>query len=347
VSPLHCRARCDHYRPLLARGAAGLCIVLFAPAVWAQPPMVITKTEQNQGEAALAAKRPIVLADASELHPRAKGDPFEKSNRSFFKGQDAIDRKLFRPVALGYKHFVPAFLRSAIRNLLHELSLPVVFLNDVLQLKPKAAGKTLERFAINTTVGIGGMIDVAKKAHLPYRKNGFANTLGRYGVGPGPYLYLPLIGPTTVRDLFGGGVDGVIPPTAIGFPYNRLDYRLSTAVTGTLDLRAESDGEVKVLLDGAADPYATLRSVYLQNRAAEIDQLRGKKPATEELLDPLADPAAAQPTTANPTAPSPLLNPSTPPISDDPEPTAEPSAERAAPSPMPAPDNPQLLRPNW
>ena len=274
-------------------------VVLLASAVSAQSPLLaaedvpITATSAPQLVAASAT-------DAPRRPEHVKGDPYEKTNRSFFKGQDKVDRTVFRPVALGYKHIVPSFLRSAIRNLLHEFRLPVIFLNDVLQLRPKVAFKTLERFVINTTVGIGGVIDVAKKAHLPYRKNGFANTLGRYGVGPGPYLYLPLIGPTTLRDLLGGGVDGVVPPTTIGFPYTRLDYRISTAVTSTLDTRAEADGDMRALLDGAVDPYATLRSVYLQNRAAEIDEIRGRRAAEQPLVDPLADPAAPAPTSSPP-----------------------------------------------
>lgn len=284
--------RRSHIR-LIARGP-GMLAVLMASAASAQSPQSVA------ADVAITPLPPSVAAASAEApaHPEhVKEDPYEKTNRSFFKGQDKVDRAVFRPVALGYKHVVPSFLRSAIRNLLHELRLPVIFLNDVLQLRPKVAIKTLERFVINTTVGVGGVIDVAKKAHLPYRKNGFANTLGRYGVGPGPYLYLPLIGPTTLRDLLGGGVDGVVPPTTIGFPYTRLDYRLSTAVTSTLDTRAEVDGEMKALLDGAVDPYATLRSVYLQNRAAEIDEIRGRRAAEQPLVDPLADPAQVPSTT--------------------------------------------------
>lgn len=235
-------------------------------------------------------------SDVPQRTGHMTGDPCEKTNRAFFKAQDKVDRAVFRPVALAYKHTVPNFLRTAVRNLLREFRLPVIFLNDVLQLRPRVALKTLERFIINTTVGVGGIVDVAKKAHLPYRKNGFANTLGRYGVGPGPYLYLPLIGPTTLRDLLAGGVDGVVPPATIGFPYTRVDYRISTAVTSTLDTRGEVDGDMKALLDGAVDPYATLRSVYFQNRAAEINEIRGRRSAEQPLVDPFADPAAPDPT---------------------------------------------------
>ncbi len=223
---------------------------------------------------------------------RTPGDPNEKFNRSMFGIQQKFDRAIFRPVARGYATIIPKFIRSGLRNLLRHIRLPIVFLNDVLQLKPKRAVRTLGRFAINTTAGIGGLFDVAKTAKLPHRNNGLGNTLARYGVGPGPYLFLPLVGPTQLRDLFGGGVDGLIYPIAIGSPFNRTDYQLSTAAIGGLDLRAESDAGFKALLDGAADPYASLRSVYLQNRAAEIAEIKGEITAPGGLDDPLVDPEA-------------------------------------------------------
>lgn len=238
------------------------------------------------------APPPSTLA-AGEAH--APGDPLERMNRRFFNTQSGIDRHFFRPIALFYQRVVPRPIRSALRNIIRNLTEPVVFANDMLQLRPGRALRTLSRFTINTTVGIGGVLDVAKTADLPHRNNGFGNTLGRYGVGPGPYLYLPLIGPTTVRDLLGGQVDGLTLPLSAGFPFGRLDYQLSRGVVSTLDTRAESDGELRALLDGAVDPYATLRSVYLQNRAAEIADILGKPIDLAPLDDPMVDPAATDP----------------------------------------------------
>lgn len=209
-----------------------------------------------------------------------------------FSIQQKFDRVIFRPVARGYATIIPKFIRSGLRNLLRHIREPIVFLHDVLQLKPKRAVRTLGRFAINTTAGIGGLFDVAKTAKLPHRNNGLGNTLARYGVGAGPYLFLPLVGPTQLRDLFGSGVDGLIYPIAIGSPFNRTDYQVSTAAIAGLDLRAESDAGFKALLDGAADPYASLRSVYLQNRAAEIAEIKGETTAPGGLDDPLVDPEA-------------------------------------------------------
>ncbi len=249
------------------------------------------------GEAApvassLQAQGPEETTIAPTTARKTAGDPYEGLNRSLFDVQQKFDRAIFRPVARGYATIIPKFIRTGLRHLLSHIREPIVFLNDVLQLKPKRAARTLARFAINSTAGIGGLLDVAKTAKLPYRHNGLGNTLARYGVGPGPYLFIPLVGPTQLRDLFGGSVDGVIYPVAIGRPFNRTDYQISTSVIGGLDLRAESDAGFKALLDGAADPYATLRSVYQQDRAAEIAEMNGTPIAPGGLDDPLVDPEA-------------------------------------------------------
>jgi phospholipid-binding lipoprotein MlaA len=200
---------------------------------------------------------------------------------------------------------VPKPARSGIRNILSNLTEPIVFLNDLLQLKPGRAIKTLGRFAMNTTAGAGGLFDVAKTAKLPHRSNGFGNTLGRYGIGPGPYLFIPLAGPTDVRDLLGGQADRLVLPLAVKHPFNTFKYQLAEGVFTGLDTRIEADADFKALLDGAADPYATLRSVYLQSRAADIKVVKGGKadPTGGALDDPLADPEA-QPPAPEPTRPA-------------------------------------------
>lgn len=227
----------------------------------------------------------------------AKGDPWEKLNRRLFNSQQGFDRSFFRPLAVVYTKIFPKFLRTGLRHLLLHIKEPIVFLHDVLQLKPKHAAKTLARFVINTTAGVGGLFDVAKTAKLPHRDNGLGNTLARYGVGPGPYLFLPFIGPTDLRDVLGGQADGLIYPVAIGSPFNRYDYIIGTTAIGGLDRRVENDAQLKALLDGAADPYATLRSIYLQNRLAEIAAIKDQtiEPA---LQDDLVDPEAAGETPA-------------------------------------------------
>ena len=229
------------------------------------------------------------------------GDPLEGFNRTMFRVQFGIDRSILGPVSKGYQHIVPKPARSGLRNFFRNLTEPVVFLNDLLQLKPKRAARTFARFAINSIVGLAGILDVAasKDVNLPHRNNSFGNTLAYYGVHSGPYLFLPLVGPTTLRDLLGEPVDGAVLPVAVGKPFTDTRYRISSAVITGLDQRAEAEPELRALLGSAVDPYATLRSVWLQNRSAEISQLHSHTKRTApapELEDPLRDPAASAPT---------------------------------------------------
>ena len=307
-----------------------------------------------------APARPLGQASVEALvraRPRhARGDPLEGLNRRFFRLNDRLDHAVFRPAALGYRHVVPRPVRSGLRNFFANLTEPIVFLNFLLQFKPGKAVETLGRFALNTTVGIGGFVDVAKASpfRLPHRDNGFGSTLGRYGVGPGPYLYLPFAGPTTLRDLLGGQADRlVLPFTVQQPPFDKFEYQLPKAVITGLDARAEADPELQALFAGAVDPYATLRSVFLQNRAGEIERLRhggraAAEPANDDLNDPAAPGAAARPAPAeladpldDPAATAPTVSPdptASAPLASGAEPASAPVPPAAtAPSPAPAP----------
>ena len=234
------------------------------------------------------------------------GDPLEGFNRTMFGIELGLDKSIFGPLSAGYEHVLPKPARSGMRNFFRNLSEPVVFLNDLLQLKPGRAARTLARFTINSTIGLAGLIDVAasKRVNLPHRDNSFGNTLAYYGVHPGSYLFLPLVGPTTLRDFLGGPVDGAVLPLAVGEPFTEWPYKVTSTVITGLDLRARSKAEMRALFAGAVDPYATLRSVWLQSRAAEISELHSHRkaasPPIPELEDPLRDPS---------TNPIPLMNP--------------------------------------
>ncbi len=243
-------------------------------------------------------------------HHHAAGDPLEGVNRKLFSIHSFLDRILFRPISAVYKAIVPKPLRTGIRHIFSNLDEPVVFVNDVLQLKPKRALRTFARFTINSTIGVGGVLDVANKADLPHHPNGFGDTLGRYGIGPGPYFFIPFIGPTNLRDLLGGTADGALLPVAIPDPFNRKAYTIPRSVLTGLDQRVESDADLKALYAGAADHYASLRSVYLQSRAAEIDEIvhgAASPKLDDPLLDPdasAAPPAASQPSDSIPADPA-------------------------------------------
>ncbi len=193
------------------------------------------------------------------------------------------------PAALAYQKKVPGPVRRGIHNFLYNLREPVVFVNFVLQHKIGKAAETVGRFALNTTIGAIGLFDIAKRKpfRLPRRSNGFANTLGYYGVPNGPFLFLPIVGPTTVRDLLGGAVDRIVLPVSLGQGVTDPKFAIPAGVLGALDHRAEFDGTLHQLHDGVADPYARSRDFYLQRRQAEIDALKGRGPGNG---GPLSDP---------------------------------------------------------
>jgi phospholipid-binding lipoprotein MlaA len=207
-----------------------------------------------------------------------RGDPAAAVNIKMFEGTQAIDRALVGPVALAYKTKVPSPVREGLRNFLGNLREPVVAFNYLLQLKPGKAAETLGRFAINSTVGVVGLIDVAKRKpfRLPRRRNSFANTLGYHGVKPGPFFFLPLVGGTSLRDLVGVIFDQTLIPVGPVRPFRGDIYTVPLGLVSALDYRAEFDTDLERIRSGP-DPYTGLRTFYLARRQAEIDGLRGKR----------------------------------------------------------------------
>ena len=206
------------------------------------------------------------------------GDPLRAVNAESFAVTQKVDDAVIGPVARTYKRAVPSPIRRGIHNFLYNLREPIVFLNFLLQFKPGKAAETVGRFAINSTIGAAGVIDMAKRKpfRLPRRSNGFANTLGYYGVKNGPFLFLPLVGPTTIRDLLGGAVDRLILPVGVGKPFTSASYTIPAGILGALDHRSEFDQTLKDLHDNSPDPYAATRAFYLNRRQAEIDHLHGR-----------------------------------------------------------------------
>jgi len=202
---------------------------------------------------------------------------------------------------------MPRPIRKGLRNFLHNLGEPVVFLNFMLQLKPGKAAETLGRFAINTALGVGGLVDVAKRKpfNLPHRDNGFANTLGYYGVKPGPYFYLPLVGPTTLRDFIGGRLDLFFLPAVFPKWFNKKEIVVPVWILSELGRRIEFDDELRTIR-ATQDPYVAARTHYLQKRQAEIDALHGRRATT--IKPPVPAPASSGPAPA-PIPPSPVQFP--------------------------------------
>lgn len=256
---------------------------------------------------------PAAVVIAKKHH--APGDPLEGFNRASYKFSTGIDKAVLRPVSLAYRHIVPRPARDGLRNFLANIGEPFVFANDVLQLKIGRAIKTVGRFVINSTIGLAGLFDTARRKpfHLPHHNNSLGDTLGFYGVGPGPYLYLPILGPTTLRDAVAGQLQGLALGVIVRTPLRSPEYQIPTTILGGLDQRAEADDDLRVITEDSVDPYATLRSVVLQDRVGEIAGLKSGNlddptkdplsiPADPTLDDPLQDPAA-------PTQPAPVSDP--------------------------------------
>ena len=226
--------------------------------------------------------------------PQRPNDPFERLNRMGFAVQMSLDRYVVGPLAAIFHAVTPGPFAKAVHHFLVNLSEPVVAINDMLQLRPARASRAATRFVLNTTLGVGGVMDAAITVGIPHHPSSFGDTLGRYGVRPGPYLFIPVIGPSTVRDLFGNAVDATIDPVH----FVRYNYRqtisIGIAAASGLDQYAQSTGDLAALLSDAADPYATLRSAYLQNRQGEIEgnaSLPATLPDLDEGAPPLSDPS--------------------------------------------------------
>lgn len=224
-----------------------------------------------------------------------RGDPFEKINAKSYEITQKVDDAVVGPAARAYRHVTPKPVRQGLRNFFHNLREPVVFANYLLQLKFGKASETAGRFALNSTLGVGGLFDVAKRCpfRLPWRPNGFSDTLGVYGMKEGPYLFLPLLGPTTVRDLIGGAVDRLASPVSLGGPFKSRAYVIGSSAYGVLDRRAEMDDELRTIRQ-SADPYGERRDRYLRKRQSRVDALRARR--TGDGGDTPADSANPAPT---------------------------------------------------
>ena len=232
-----------------------------------------------------AADGTIVVTGSSETIGR---DPLVELNEAAFDLTQDVDQAFVEPVAEAYEEGLPKPVRKGLRNFFRNLLEPVNFLNYMLQFKPGKAFETLGRFAINSTVGIGGFIDVAKTKpfSLPYRRNGFANTLGYYGVGPGPFLVIPLVGSTTLRDFVGGLLDQSLLPAIAGKPFGTPYYAIPAYTVNSLEFRIEYDAKLEKIRD-SDDPYYAMRETYLCNREAEIAALKNKPPPRDCSIEAL------------------------------------------------------------
>lgn len=225
------------------------------------------------------ASKPVGYADA---------DPLEQVNRGVYSFNNFIDKVMLKPLAMGYDDLMPAPVQTGVSNVYSNLLEPTNGINNLLQGKPRAAGNSVGRFAINSTIGVLGIFDVAGNADfyqgsapqgLRRQEEDFGQTLATWGVPAGPYIVLPLLGPSTIRDVFSLGVDSTTNPMFYVEKQGAKDKLLALRI---IDLR-DSLLPLDDTLQRARDPYVFLRSAYRQNREFQIWD--GNPPLDEDLYD--------------------------------------------------------------
>ncbi|MEP7156895.1 MAG: VacJ family lipoprotein [Betaproteobacteria bacterium] len=217
-------------------------------------------------------------------------DPLEGLNRGTYAVNDALDRAILKPVAKGYETVTPQFVRSGVRNVFTNLGDVSVAVNNLLQGKPAEAASDAGRFLVNSTVGVLGLFDVASPMGLEKHDEDFGQTLGKWGVGTGPYLVIPLLGPSTLRDVTGRGVD-----SQLGWARQVDHIPTRNSVTGLelVDVRASLLGAGDSLDEAALDKYQFLRDAYLQRRLRAVYDGKAPQEKLDQLEDDLLPPKSA------------------------------------------------------
>ena len=220
----------------------------------------------------------LMLLQGCATAPNASGnpaDPLEPLNRSVFKFNDELDRTIIKPVAVVYRDVTPQLVRRGVTNFFANISDVWSLANNVLQLHGTDATDSLFRVTVNTFWGLGGVFDVASEMKIPRHSEDFGQTLGEWGVATGPYIVLPVLGPSTVRDSVGTLVDfnGNLVSRSSDVP-----LRNSLSALGAVNLRANFLEAGTVLDEAALDKYSFAREVYLQRRRSLI----GRDPAEKE-----------------------------------------------------------------
>lgn len=237
--------------------------------------------------AALAAV--VVLAGCATAPGADPRDPWESYNRSMSSFNEAVDDAVLKPVATAYKEVLPRPVRTGVSNFFGNLSDVWSFVNNVLQAKPEGALHSFWRVVINTTMGLGGVLDPASEMRLQRHREDFGQTLGYWGMPSGPYLVLPLLGPSTLRDT------AALPIDVYGQPLghvNDVSWRNSLTGVRIINTRAQVLGATDILDAAALDPYSFRRDAFLQKRRNDIYD--GNPPQDEERYD-LDDEPAAEP----------------------------------------------------
>ena len=219
---------------------------------------------------------------SEEATTTAVYDPFEGWNRGVYAFNDGVDRAVLEPVAKGYRAVTVEPVRDGVSNFLTNLNQPIVFANTVLQGKPLASFDTATRFFVNSTVGVAGVFDVATALDVPEHREDFGQTLGTWGVPNGPYIVLPLLGASNLRDTVGFGVDNAFDPLNYVSFENDTAFRATRQVVNVVSIRENVIEAVEILRD-QPEPYVALRRNYTQQRAAAIRDGREQEDPFKDL----------------------------------------------------------------
>ncbi len=236
------------------------------------------KAAGRVGKACLAALTIFMMAGCASLSEdqadRAEtltvNDPFEPANRVMFAVNNIIDTVLLRPIAIAYREIVPGPAKKIVFNFVRNLSLPLTIINDALQGNWDRADVATRRFVVNTTAGIGGLFDIATDIDLPHHKEDFGQTFGTYDIVPGPYIVLPILGPSSARHTFGRVLDFLLDPVSFASASAPFEARMTVRGLTIVDQRYQLLGPLDDVKRTSLDYYAALRSLYRQRRTYEI-----------------------------------------------------------------------------
>lgn len=244
---------------------------------------------KNAGKTILFASA-LLLGGCASTNPQADGegstDPLEGYNRAMFSFNDGVDRAVLKPVATAYQDVTPSFVQTGVSNFFGNIGDVWTMINNFLQGKVENGLNDFMRVAVNTTFGFGGMLDIASEAGIQKHKEDFGQTLGKWGVASGPYVVLPLLGPSTLRDT------AALPADIYGDPWAYVDpvsVRNTGYVIRAVDQRSQALNATNLLEDVALDRYIFVRDAYLQRRESLV-----RDGALEQDMKPAND-AAIQP----------------------------------------------------
>lgn len=231
----------------------------------------------------------LLLAGCASMPNPNPRDPWEPMNRQILQFNDGVDAVLLKPVATAYRRHVPPLVRTGVSNFFGNLTDLWSSVNSLVQLNVPHALENFMRFNVNTFFGLGGILDIASEMNIERHREDLGQTLGRWGMPPGPYIVLPLLGPSTLRDALALPVDRRANPAR----YFDQDWRYSALALQLVDTRANLLRVTSVLEEAALDRYTFVRDAHLQRRRAEIFERRGDDPgagSTSDGSDALEEP---------------------------------------------------------